>query len=318
MKPDLLYIPGLDTRLRDMLEPEFTLYDLPGEKDQAAFLAEHGARFTAVATSGTVGLPAAVMAALPNLKIVSCYGVGYDGIDAEAAAARGIIVTHTPGVLNDDVANTAIMLWLATSRKLPMLDRYVRDGRWEREGNAALTVSPQNRTVGIVGLGRIGQAIADRLPPFGARILYHTRSPKDVPYTYYANLTEMAREADVLIVITPGGAETHHLINAEVIEALGPEGILVNVARGPVVDETALIAALQDGRLGGAGLDVFEHEPVVPQALCELDNVVLQPHIASATVETRRAMAQLVGDNLIHYFREGTVLTPVPECQHLT
>lgn len=317
MKPDLLFISGMDPRMRDMLAPEFTLYDLPEEAEREAFLAEHGAKFTAVATNGFAGLPAPVMAALPNLRVVSCYGVGYDGIDAKAAAGRGVIVTHTPDVLNDDVANAAILLWLAASRRLPAYDRYVRDGRWERDGSPALTVSPQNRTVGIVGLGRIGQAIADRLPPFGATILYHTRNEKDVPYTYFADLTEMARASDVLIVITPGGPSTHHLIDRQVIEALGPEGILVNVARGSVVDEAELIAALSDGRLGGAGLDVFENEPVVPQALRDMDNVVLQPHVASGTVETRRAMAQLVCDNLIHYFREGTVLTPVPECKHL-
>lgn len=316
-KPDLMLVGGMTTEMRDLLNAHFTVHDMPKGDALDAFLTEKGESIVAVATNGGDGLKTEVMDRLPNLKVISNYGVGYDAIDATHAASRGIVVTHTPNVLNDEVANTAILLWLATSRKLAAYDAYVRAGRWEKEGGTPLTKSPQGRTVGIVGLGRIGQAIADRLPVFGARVVYHSRSKKDVAYDYFADLAEMARAADVLIVITPGGAETKHLIDRDVIDALGPEGILVNVARGSVVDETALIAALQEGRLWGAGLDVFEGEPHVPEAFFGMENVVLQPHIGSATKETRAAMGQLTCDNLIRYFEDGTTLTPVPECQDL-
>ena len=316
-KPDLMLVGGMTTEMRDLLNAHFTVHDMPKGDALDAFLTGKGESIVAVATNGGDGLRTEVMDRLPNLKVISNYGVGYDAIDASHAAGRGIVVTHTPNVLNDEVANTAILLWLATSRKLAAYDAYVRAGRWEKMGGTPLTKSPQGRTVGIVGLGRIGQAIADRLPVFGARVVYHSRSKKDVAYDYFADLAEMAREADVLIVITPGGAETKHLIDRDVIDALGPEGILVNVARGSVVDETALIAALQEGRLWGAGLDVFEGEPHVPEAFFGMENVVLQPHIGSATKETRAAMGQLTCDNLIRYFEDGTTLTPVPECQDL-
>ncbi|MCL4123350.1 UNVERIFIED_CONTAM: hypothetical protein GTU68_015556 [Idotea baltica] len=257
------------------------------------------------------------MAALPNLKIVSSYGVGYDAIDANAAAERGIIVTHTPNVLNDEVANTALLLWFAVSRRLVPNDAYVRAGRWENEGSTPLTHSVQGRTVGIVGLGRIGQAIADRLAVFDSTVVYHSRSDKNVSYRYYADLAEMAADSDVLICITPGGAATKHLISEQVIDALGPDGILVNVSRGSVVDETAMIKALREGRLGGAGLDVFEQEPKVPTELYTMDNVVLQPHVGSATHETRQAMGDLTCDNLSQWLKDSTTVTPVPECKDL-
>lgn len=317
MKPTLLQIGQLTDRMRSQLDPEFTIVPLPDQDAQAAFLAEHADAITAVINVGHYGVPPNLMAALPNLRMISSYGVGYDTIDADAAAARGIVVTHTPDVLNDEVANTAILLWFAVSRRLVPYDAYVRAGRWEKEGNTPLTHSVQGRTVGIVGLGRIGQAIADRLAVFDGKVVYHARSPKDVPYTYYADLTEMASASDVLIVITPGGPATKHLVNAHVIDALGPEGILVNVARGTVVDEAALVSALQDGRLGGAGLDVFEEEPKVPSELFGMDNVVLQPHVGSATNETRQAMGDLTCENLTQWLKDGTTVTPVPECKHL-
>lgn len=311
MKPGLLQIGGVTERMRARLEAEFTVYPLDGDWQAAA------SDIVAILTNGHDGVAPDVMAALPALKVISCYGVGYDAIDAVEAARRGILVSHTPGVLNDEVANTAILLWMAVARRLVPLDAYVRAGRWVSEGNAALTRTTQGKTVGIVGLGRIGQAIADRLDVFGARVLYHARSEKDVPYAYFADLTAMAAEADCLIVITPGGVQTRHLVNAEVLDALGPEGILVNVARGSVVDEAALVTALQDGRLGGAGLDVFDAEPQVPEALFAMENVVLQPHVGSATVETRQAMGDLSCDNLSRYLADGSVLTPVPECAPL-
>lgn len=317
MAPKLLQIGSLTDRMTETLAAEFDIVRLPMDDTQAAFLAEHAESFSAVVNVGHYGVPPDLMAALTNLKIISNYGVGYDTIDAAAAAKRGIVVTHTPNVLNDEVANTAILLWFAVSRRLVPNDAYVRAGRWEKEGNTPLTHTVQGRTVGIVGLGRIGQAIADRLAVFDSTVVYHARSEKDVPYRYFADLTEMAAACDVMIVITPGGAETRHMVNAEVIAALGPEGILVNVARGTVVDETALVQALKDGKLGGAGLDVFEHEPKVPEALFAMDNVVLQPHVGSATHETRQAMGDLTCENLTQWLKDGTTVTPVPECKDL-
>ncbi|NNE88412.1 MAG: 2-hydroxyacid dehydrogenase [Silicimonas sp.] len=300
--------------VRTRLAKSFDVVDLPADGTEA-FLAEHGAGIKTVATFR--GIAPDVMAALPDLKVISSFGVGYDSIDANEAARRGILVGHTPDVLNDEVADTTIMLWLAASKKLVQADAWARSGAWEREGNYPLTKSVRNRTVGILGLGRIGQTIASMAEMFDAKVIYHTRTEKDVAYTYYGDLVEMARDADVLVVITPGGAATQHLVNAEVLSALGSEGILINVARGSVVDEVALIAALEEGRLGGAGLDVFESEPHIPDALKAMDNVVLAPHIGSATVETRDAMGALVCENLEQWFSGGTIKACVPECQHL-
>ncbi|WP_227270012.1 2-hydroxyacid dehydrogenase [Roseobacter weihaiensis] len=304
---DLLQIGGVTDVMRERLEAAFTIHKLEG----GGYPAE---AITHVATNGHAGVPADVMAALPNLKMISCYGVGYDAIDVAAAKARGIVVTHTPNVLNAEVATTAVMLMMACYRELLRDDAWVRSGNWEAKGNAPLTRSVDNQTVGILGLGRIGQAIADKLAPWGTTIVYHSRSPKDVAYKYYADLTEMARDVDTLICITPGGPSTNKIVNRDVMDALGPQGTLINVSRGSVVDEAAMIAALQDGRLGWAGLDVFEAEPHVPEALRKLENVVLLPHVGSGTVETRAAMGALTVDNLLQHLKEGTVLTPVPEC----
>lgn len=316
-KPHLLQIGDVTDRMRDRLKAEFRVLRLFDHEDRAGFLAEHGAKFVAVATDGHWGLPVDVAAALPNLKVVSSYGVGYDAIDADGAAARGIIVAHTPDVLNDEVADTAMMLWLAVSRGLIPSDAWARSGQWQRDGAFPLTRSVRNRTVGILGFGRIGQTIAQRAEAFGAKIIYHTRTRRDVAQTYYGDLVDMAAASDVLICITPGGAATRHLVNADVLAALGPEGILINVARGSVVDEIALVAALQSGALGGAGLDVFEAEPAIPDALKFMQNVVLTPHVGSATVETRQAMGDLTCDNLSRFLKDATVLTPVPECRDL-
>ena len=262
--------------------------------------------------------PVDIIDRLPNLKLISSFGVGYDGVAADHAASKGVIVTHTPNVLNDDVANTTIMLILATMRRLIEQNQYLRDSRWISEGNAPLTRSIAGKKVGIVGLGRIGEAIAHKLTVFNCEVVYHSRNQKpDVTLAYYGNLVDMARDSDVLIVITPGGPATNKLINKEVIEALGPEGTLINVARGTVVDEAEMVAALQDGRLGSAGLDVFEEEPKVPEVLFDMPNVVLTPHVASATQETRQAMSDLVVENLITYFESGAPVTPVPESADL-
>lgn len=313
--PELLIIGGITAIMKTQLEAQFTLHTLNDIADFNAWQAEHGARIEYIATNGHDGVKPEIMAALPNLKIISCYGVGYDAIDTAAANARHIMVTHTPNVLNAEVATTAVMLMLATYRELLRDDAYVRTGRWAKDGNPPLTRSADNQTVGILGLGRIGQAIVDKLGPFNTKIIYHTRTQKDVAYTYYDNLVEMARASDVLICITPGGPATNKLVNEDVINALGPQGTLINVSRGSVVDEAAMIAALQEGRLGWAGLDVFEKEPHVPEALFTLPNVVLLPHMGSATVETRAAMGQLTVDNLTQFLSDGSVHTPVPECQ---
>ena len=311
---ELLQISGMTEEMRARLDAVFDITDLREQSDTEAFLEAEGGRFTHVLTDGHLGVKPPVMDRLPNLKMISCYGVGYDNIDAAEAHRRGIMVTHTPNVLNAEVANTALLLILACYRELLRDDAWVRSGDWEAKGNAPLTRSADNQTVGILGLGRIGQEIAERLAPFNPTVLYHTRSRKDVPYEYVGDLTEMARRSDILICITPGGPATQHLVNRAVLDALGPEGTLINVARGSVVDEAALIEALEEGRLGWAGLDVFEDEPRVPARLRALKNTVLLPHVGSATVETRRAMGMLTVDNLIQHLEDGTVKTPVPEC----
>ena len=258
--------------------------------------------------------PARLMDRMPRLKLVSSFGVGYDGIAADHAARKGIVVTHTPNVLNDDVANTAIALILAVTRRIVAQDKYLRAGKWVSEGNAPLTRTIRGKTVGIVGLGRIGETIAHKLSVFQCKVVYHSRTEKNVEYDYFADLKEMAQACDILVVITPGGPETEKLIDRSIIDALGPEGTLVNVARGTVVDEPEMVKALQDGRLGAAALDVFADEPNVPEALFALDNVVLTPHVASATVETRQAMADLVVENIVAFFDGRTPPAPVPEC----
>ena len=308
--PDLLQIGGITDVMRERLEKAFTIHTLADGNYPAD-------KITHIATNGHDGVPADVMSSLPNLKMVSCYGVGYDAIDVTVAKSKGVMVTHTPNVLNAEVATTAVMLMMACYRELLRDDAWVRSGSWEAKGNAPLTRSVDNQTVGILGLGRIGQAIADKLAPFGTTIVYHSRSKKDVEYQYFDNLTDMAKAVDCLICITPGGPSTNKIVNRDVIDALGPNGTLVNVSRGSVVDEAALIAALQEGRLGWAGLDVFEAEPKVPEALRALQNVVLLPHVGSATVETRAAMGALTVDNLLQHLAEGTVVSPVPECAGL-
>jgi lactate dehydrogenase-like 2-hydroxyacid dehydrogenase len=306
--PDLLQIGGITDQMRERLEAAFTLHQLD------SFDAD---KITHVVTNGHDGVNPDLMASLPNLKVISGYGVGYDAVDANEAARRGIIVTHTPNVLNEEVATTALLLMLSCYREVLRDDAYVRSGDWPTKGNAPLTRSADGQTVGILGLGRIGQAIADKLAPWNAKIVYHSRTKKDVAYTYYDNLTAMAQNCDVLICITPGGPSTNKIVNAEVMEALGPQGTLINVSRGSVVDEAAMIEALQSGRLGWAGLDVFEAEPSVPQALRDLPNTVLLPHVGSATIETRAAMGALTVDNLVQHLKDGTVISAVPECAHL-
>lgn len=313
-QPDVLSVANFPPFLMEPLQATYTVHQRLHETDPAAF-AKVAPRIRAIAASGDSKVAAALIAQLPALEIISVMGVGYDGIDVAAAKARGVVVTHTPGVLNDDVADLAIALMLAWARQVPRADRYVRAGDWAR-GALPLGRKVSGARLGLVGMGRIGQAIAHRAAAFGMSIAYTARSARaGVPHRYLPTAAALAAQSDFLVVITPGGAGTRKLIDAPVLAALGPQGCLVNVARGSVVDEAALIAALQAGTLGGAALDVFENEPEVPQALREMDNVVLTPHIGSATAQTRRAMAELAFANLDAKLTGRALLTPVPECQ---
>jgi lactate dehydrogenase-like 2-hydroxyacid dehydrogenase len=313
-KADVLMTGSMPPIVTDTLADEVHVHRLSEAADRMALLREVGPRIRGVATSSGHGrFDAALMDSLPKLEIIASFGVGYDHVDAAEAARRGIIVTNTPDVLNDEVADTALGLLLATVRQLPQADRYVREGRW-LEKNFPLTATLRERKAGILGLGRIGKAIAKRLEAFGLPVAYHGRSQQqDVPYTYYSTLVGLAEAVDVLIVITPGGAETKNLVNAEVLKALGPDGILINVARGSVVDEPALIEALRSKTILSAGLDVFADEPKVPQELIDMEHVVLLPHVGSASVHTRNAMSKLVADNLVSWFAGKGPLTPVAE-----
>jgi lactate dehydrogenase-like 2-hydroxyacid dehydrogenase len=313
-RTDILMTAPMMPIVIDALDKAFTLHRLWEQTDKEAFLAEFGPRIRGVATSTLFGrVDATLLDRLPNAEIVSSFGVGYDNVDAAEAARRNIIVTNTPGVLDDEVADLTLGLLLATLRKIPQADRYLRDGKWLK-ASFPLSATLRERKVGIVGLGRIGKAIAKRLSGFDVSIAYHGRTQQDdVAYPYYPTVTGLAEACDVLIVITPGGASTKHLINAEVLKALGSNGVLINVARGTVVDEQALIEALKSGTILSAGLDVYEDEPRVPQELVDLEHVVLLPHIASASVHTRNAMGKLVADNLISWFDDKGPLTPVVE-----
>jgi len=270
-------------------------------------------RIRGVALSGA--FPAVWFEQLPNIEIVASFGVGYDGIDAKLAGSKGIIVTNTPDVLNDEVADTAIALLLNTIRELPKAEAWLRDGNWKPGSAYPLTrYSLKGRHVGLYGLGRIGLEIAKRLEPFKVKISYHTRSRHaDAPYDYHPTLKGLAEAVDTLVAIVPKTPQTHKTVNADILSALGPDGIVVNVGRGWTVNEDDLIAALNAGTIGGAGLDVFYDEPNVPAGLLSAPNTVLVPHIGSASIPTRNAMADLVAENLISWFEQGKPVTPVAE-----
>jgi lactate dehydrogenase-like 2-hydroxyacid dehydrogenase len=297
------------------IEPFATVHKLAEARDQDAFINEVAPRIRGIAIAYTANkIDGAFMSRFPKLEIVSSFGVGYDHVDAKTAGERGVVVTNTPDVLNEEVADTALGLLLCTVRELPQAERYLRAGKWLQGGYRLTPATLRDRTVGIVGMGRIGKAIGRRLDAFGVPVVYHSRNPQaGVSYKYYPKLIEMARDVDTLMVIVPGGAATKNLIDAEVLKALGPNGILINMARGSVVDEPALIKALKDRTIMSAGLDVFVNEPHVPQELIEMDHVVLFPHLGSASVATRKAMDQLVVDNLKSWFAGTGPLTPVPE-----
>jgi len=312
-KRELLITSPMMPMIEEQLDRHFTVERLYKAADKEKLLAEFGPRVQALGATPGLKVDAALMQKLPALEIIGSFGVGYDAVDAKWAGEHGITVTNTPDVLNEEVADTALGLLLATVRQLPQADRYVRAGKW-LERPFPLTVTLQDRTVGVVGMGRIGKAIAKRLEAFNTPIVYHSRNKAEgVSYKHYPDLKAMARDADVLIVITPGGAATRHMVNREVLEALGPNGIVINVARGSVIDEQALIEALQNKTILSAGLDVFEDEPKVPQALIDMEHVVLLPHVGSASVHCRNLMGQLVVDNLVAWAAGQPPLTPVPE-----
>jgi len=311
MKPRILQIGRLMPSLESALAGEFDVYLLANETDPKAFLAAHGAEFVGVATSARFGADAAMIDALPNLKVIGSFGVGFDTIDLDAARRRGVAVSNTPDVLTDCVADLALGLLIDVARGISAADRFVRRGDWLR-GAFPLMTRFSGKRLGIVGLGRIGRAVAKRAAGFEMQVCYHDRAAIDgVAYGFESSLVELARWADFLVVAVAGGAQTRKLISRDVIDGLGAKGFLVNISRGSVVDEAALVDALVNKRIAGAALDVFENEPNVPDALLSLDNVVLLPHIASGTRETRQAMADLTFNNLRSFFRDGNLITRV-------
>jgi lactate dehydrogenase-like 2-hydroxyacid dehydrogenase len=314
-KVDILVPEAVHETALASLDALFRAHHLWEAPDQEAFLKRVAGDIRGLARGLHMAVGRPLLERLPNLEIIANFGVGYDGIDVKYAAERGIVVTNTPDVLTEEVADTALGLLIMTVRELSAAERYLRAGRWTREGNYRLTPgSLRDRTVGILGLGRIGMAIARRLDAAKVPVAYHARHARaDASYRYYADLAELARAVDTLIVVVPGNAATRNLIDAAVLAALGPRGVLINIGRGTTVDETALIAALKNRTILAAGLDVFADEPNVPEALMALDNVVLLPHVGSASLSTRDAMGRLMVDNLKAWFEEGKPLTPVPE-----
>ena len=308
--PEILVVIKLWPPYMRMLRDAFVVHDRTHVEAPSRFAAI-APRIRGIAASGESMVPAALIQQLPALEMISVFGVGYDGVDVTAARDRGIPVTNTPDVLTDDVADLGVALMLAIARRIPQADKFVRAGLWPN-GPLPLSRKVSGARLGIVGLGRIGQAIARRASAFGMSIAYTTRNKKpESAYRWYASAEALAREVDFLMVITPGGAATRGLIDAKVLAALGPKGYLINVARGSVVDQAALVHAVTTGAIAGAALDVFENEPDVPSELRAHENVVLTPHMASGTWETRRAMAELAFSNLQAHFAGKPLLTPL-------
>lgn len=313
---ELLVVSNVTPPMAERLEGAFGVTYLP-KVDVEGWLSDNAGSVRFVLTDGPTGIANDLLERLPNVEIISNLGVGYDGVNTTIATARGIPVTHTPGVLNEEVATTAVMLYLACWRNFEAEMAQARSGRWSSDGNLPLPPTADGRRIGILGLGRIGKAIAIKLSPWASEICYFGRTRQDVDYRYFDDLVCMAEACDALINILPGGDSTYRLIDRTVMDAIGPDGRLINVGRGSTVDEAALIDALATGSLGGAGLDVFENEPHIPQALRDMPNVVLLPHVASASVETRRAMGDLAVDNLIAWKEGRPLLSPVPESASL-
>lgn len=311
-KAEILVWGPMHASLTQNLARDFTVHNRWEIKDLDAWLASSGHQIRGIVTSGVMGTDNALLERLPNLEVISSFGVGYDAVDISYIASRGIQLSNTPDVLNNAVADTALALLLCVSRKVSEAERFVRSGQWTT-GKFPLGRDLTGKTCGIVGLGKIGKTIARRAAAFDMNIAYFRRGQAypDVSYTHYADLNELAKASDYLVVIVPGGPDTEKLINAQVLQALGPDSYLINVARGSVVDEKALVASLQAGGIAGAALDVFEDEPNVPAELLNMNQVVLTPHIGSGTYETRQAMADLVFANLSGYFNEGKLVTAV-------
>jgi lactate dehydrogenase-like 2-hydroxyacid dehydrogenase len=310
-KPEILMMGPYPAWDLEDLESNYKVHKLWEATDRAAFLREVGGNVRAIATRGEIGASAELMKALPGLEIVSCYGVGTDAIDLSHAKANGIQVTNTPNVLTADVADIGVGLLLAVARQIPQADRYVRDGRW-RSANMHLVTRVHGKKVGVVGMGRIGVEVAKRLAAFDCPVAYVDINQRDdLPYTFVPHLLALAEQSEFLIVTLAGGASTQGIINADVLRALGRDGILINISRGSTVDEAALLDALERNVIKGAGLDVFWNEPNIDERFLTLENVVLQPHHASGTVETRQAMGKLVRDNLAAHFARQPLLTPV-------
>jgi lactate dehydrogenase-like 2-hydroxyacid dehydrogenase len=311
MKPEIIQMGPMREHVEEALSDAYRVHRYWEADDRAALLAAAGPLVRGVATDGHNGCSRAIIEALPKLEVVASYGVGYDAVDIAACKEHGISVTNTPDVLNDAVAELALGLMIALCRRIPQADVHVREGWW-LEGGYPLTGELTGARVGILGLGRIGKEIARRCQAFKMRVAYHGRNEQPFePYEYYGDLEAMARNVDWLVVIAPGSAQTTGIVSRKVMEALGPEGNLINVARGSLVDEPAMVEMLQSGALGGAALDVFSDEPRAPEALFGLDNVVLSPHQASATGKTRTAMGDLVVQNLAAHFAGAPLLTPV-------
>jgi len=311
MKPEIILTAKGHAGTMAALQSEFTAHNLFEASNKDSFLQECAARVRGLATFGPMPVDGKLMDALPKLEIISNFGVGVDAINLADARQRTIIVTNTPDVLNECVADTALALILNTLRKLPQSEKYMRGGNWASRGPYPLTTSLGGKVLGVLGLGRIGEAVAKRAMACGMTIRYHNRNKKDVPYPYDPDPVTLAKNSDVLVVVTPGGSETAKLVNEKVLQALGPEGYLVNIARGSVVDEPVLLRYLQEKKIAGAGLDVFADEPRVPPEFFTLDNAVLFPHVASATMETRKAMGDLQVENLRRHFAGKPVLTRV-------
>ena len=311
MKPDIVLTTRIFPPTQAILEKEFACHKLYEASDRGAFLSKLAPKVRALATFGAAGADAKLMDALPKLELISNFGVGVDAIDLVAAKKRGVTVTNTPDVLNDCVADTAMALTLNVMRKFPQSEAYLRSGYWPKRGDYEKTTSLGGKTMGVLGLGRIGEAIAKRALAFGMKIRYHNRNRKDVAYPYDGDAVALARNSDVLMIATPGGGGTKAMVGARVLDALGPKGYVVNIARGSVVDEPVLLNYLQRERIAGAGLDVFANEPNISPAFFALDNAVILPHVGSATNETRGAMGDLQIENLRRHFAGKPVLTRV-------
>jgi len=311
MKPEIVFTGKGHAGTQATLETEFSVHKLFKSTDQEKFLKERADKVRGIASFGPLPVNGKLMDALPRLEIIANFGVGVDQINLDDARARNIIVTNTPDVLNECVADTALALILNTLRKFPQSERHLRAGHWAAKGPYPLTTAVGGKVLGILGLGRIGEAIAKRAVACGMTIRYHNRNRKNSPYPYDPDPVSLAKNSDVLMIVTPGGAETSKLVNASVLDAVGPQGYVVNIARGSVIDEPVLLRYLQEKRIAGAGLDVFADEPRVPPEFFTLDNAVLFPHVGSATLETRKAMGDLQIENLRLHFAGKSVKTRV-------